>query len=67
MAKNASTLSSDHSDSVCDKRIQNSVYFDHVSKKEVEGIISTFNSNKAQSIDNIPDKLIYLAKASLTP
>ena len=67
MAKKAPALTSDISNSFCGKPIQKSIYFEPVSENEVEGIISMFNPNKAQGIDNISIRLIKLAKAILSP
>ena len=47
MAKKASALTSDISDSFCGKPIQKSIYFEHVSKNEIEEIILMFNPNKS--------------------
>ena len=67
MAQKALALTSDISDSFCAKRIQISIYFETVSENEVEGIISTFNPNKEQGIDNIPIRSIKLAQGILCP
>ena len=66
MAKKAPAMTSDISESFCGKPIQKSIYFEPVSENEVEGVISMFNPNKAQGIDNIPIRLIKLAEAVLS-
>ena len=67
MAKQAPVLTSDISDSFCGKPLQKLICFEPVSENEVEGIISMFNPNIAQGIDNILIRLIKLAKAILSP
>ena len=54
MAMKAPALTPNISESFCGKQIQKSIYFEPVSENEVEGIISMFNPNQAQVIDNIP-------------
>ena len=67
MAKKAPALTSDILDSFCDKSFQKSIYFEPVGENEAEGMTSIFNQNKEQDIDNIPIRLIKLAKAILSP
>ena len=66
MANKAFALTSDISNSFCRKPIQKLIYFEPVSENEVEGIISMFNLNKAEGLDNISTRLIKLAKAILS-
>ena len=66
MADKALALTSDISDSFCRKPIQKLIYFEPVSENEVEGIISMYNPNKAEGLDNISTRLIRLAKAILS-